>query len=95
MGEISMQEHEHHLALEIAAPVILQEWQHRATDNRAWGDYMLLINACAEAIRRAPFTLEECAEIDIAAHLNTELALLSDVLHFIFPDGVVCTKVYK
>lgn len=81
------------LALEIATPQIYREWQRRAETSAAWRDYFLMLNTFAEAIRRAPLDMETCDEIDMVAHLNTEFALLSDVLLVIFPDGVMRAKV--
>lgn len=83
------------LALEMATPTVYCEWQRRAATSLAWRDYFLLLNTFAEAIRRAPFSLEACSEIEMGAHLNNEFALLSDVLLFLFPDGVMSAKVYE
>jgi hypothetical protein len=82
------------LALEIATPTVYREWQRRAGTSLAWRDYFLLLNTFAEAIRRAPLNLEACNEIEMEAHLNNEFALLSDILLFLFPDGVMSAKVY-
>lgn len=82
------------LALEEIVPMIVQEWRQRAATNPAWHDYSLLLHACAEALRRAPFTVEACEEIDPEAALNLELACLSDMLWLLFPDGTMREKSY-
>lgn len=83
------------LALEIATPAIFQEWKRRSATSKAWADYALLLNTFAEALRRAPLTLEQCAEIEIVTHLNAEFAMLSDVLLLIFPNGIMYPKTYE
>src|SRR5437899_7699463 len=77
------------LALETVASAIVQEWKRRAQTNTAWADYSFVVNAFAEAIRRAPLTLEACDAIDRTSHLYREFALLSDVLLCLFPDGMM------
>lgn len=83
------------LALEEVAPTMVQEWKRRAATSSAWRDYSLLLHACAEALRRAPFTVEACEEIDPEAALNLELACLSDMLWLLFPDGTMREKSYE
>lgn len=83
------------LAIEEALPETFHEWKRRAETNPAWRDYSLILHAFAEALRRAPLTLEACAEIDPTTCLNLELACLSDVLLFLFPNGTLSAKSYQ
>ena len=80
---MSQEDENGHLAIEEALPEIFHEWKLRAGTSSAWQNYSLLLHAFAEALRRAPLTMEACAEIDPAACLNRELAYLFDVLRFL------------
>ena len=82
------------LAIEETCPELFEEWKRRAATSLAWSDYMLLMNTFAEALRRAPWTVDECEKIDVVAALNTELVYLSDVLKSLYPDGVLRVRSY-
>src|SRR5437660_3813368 len=77
------------LALAVVAPTLMLEWKQCARTSEPWAHYCLLLNAFAEALRRAPLTPHACATIDITSHLDLECALLCDVLLCLFPDGVM------
>lgn len=92
------QEQEQPLALELVSPITIQEWRRRSgmsSSARAWTDYNLLLNHYAEALRRAPYTPEDCEAANIVELANTEFALLSDVLTIIFPDKALMYKQYQ
>lgn len=83
------------LAIEEALPEIFREWKQRAETSLAWAEYSLLLHTFAEALRRAPLTMEKCASTDPAIAINQELMYLSDVLLFLFPDGEMRARSYK
>jgi hypothetical protein len=98
MSEHNQPQEDEPLALEQIKPSAVAEWRRRtgmSGKGRAWTDYSLLLNHSAEALRRAPYTREECETVDIVELVNTEFAYLSDVLALLFPDGVMARKLYE
>ncbi|MGH2479871.1 MAG: hypothetical protein ACRDHW_09470 [Ktedonobacteraceae bacterium] len=91
-------EQEYLLALEYVSPVTVQEWRRRSGMSgtaRAWTDYSLLFNHYAESLRRGLYTPEDCEAANIVELVNTEFALLSDVLAIIFPERELAHKSYQ
>lgn len=66
-------------------------WQEQAASQREdveeWRDYAGLLNAFAQALRRAPLNREACQQVEIERLLIQELVALADAVQAVFSQG--------
>jgi len=77
---------EDQLALEILIPDTLNKWQAKATEDRGWAQYLLVLTALTEGIRRAPFSEEDIETVNVSKLLYYELECFADLFVLLYPD---------